>query len=127
MRARVRQLGLRPLMAPGIKRGAAAYWPEPDLVARPAQDIVVRRVFEMYNTYLTPVQLTQLTAPVQQPPPAPAGVRFASEPGPSARNTARGLGSNPVLLRYLTFALIPCTRSACTHEHCYDVAFMVQM
>ncbi len=28
----------------------------------------------MYNTYLTPVQLTQLTAPVQQQPP-PAVVR----------------------------------------------------
>ncbi len=38
------------------------------------QEIVVQRVFSMYNTYLTPVQLTQLTAPVQQQPP-PAVVR----------------------------------------------------
>ena len=35
---------------------------------------MVQRVFSMYNTYLTPVQLTQLPAPVQQQPP-PAVVR----------------------------------------------------
>ena len=50
-----------------------------DLGHVPAQDIVVQRVFSMYNTYLTPVQLTQLTAPqapapAQGPPPQP-GVR----------------------------------------------------
>ncbi len=42
----------------------------------------MQRVFSMYNTYLTPVQLTQLTAPqaMQTPvqlPPAQQGVRFA--------------------------------------------------
>ena len=51
----------------------------------------MQRVFSMYNTYLTPVQLTQLTAPqaMQTPvhlPPAQQAVRFC----------ASALGTSPL-------------------------------